>query len=442
MARVYELAGGATIGPRAALEFRRETPEPARIRRSGPAPDPPRRIPVTIARVLAVSLVATSCLVAFPPAASPRARDLGVPFDGTPGAHNAITDVAGVEVGHTTVIRGDGKLMVGEGPVRTGVTVIFPLGKTAVEGVTAGYFVLNGTGEMTGAIQMDEHGLLYGPLALTNTLSVGAVGQAVVEWSMKHVADEMDMYARTIPTVAETWDGPLNDIYGFHVKPEHVFAALDAASGGPVAEGNVGGGTGMVVYGLKGGVGTASRVVSKEAGGWTVGVLVQANHGTLEQLTVAGVPVGRSLAEERGRKASVRPAATPIHGRQGAGSIIIVVATDAPLAPTHVKRIARRAALGLARTGSTAHNGSGDIIVGFSTRNRARPTGSALTTWEVVPDEQFDPLFDATVQATEEAVINALVAAKTMTGANGVTVEALPHDRLRELLRRHGRLAD
>jgi L-aminopeptidase/D-esterase-like protein len=288
---------------------------------------------------------------------------------------------------------------------------------------------------------MDEHGLLYGPLALTNTLSVGGVGQAVVQWSMKHVVDEEDMYARTIPTVAETWDGTLNDIYGFHVERKDVFAALDAAASGPVAEGNVGGGTGMIVYGLKGGIGTASRVVAKEAGGWTVGVLVQANHGSLEQLTVAGVPVGRSLAEERSRKSSLRPTPAPERA-QGTSSIIIVIATDAPLAPTHVKRIARRAALGLARTGSTAHNGSGDIFVAFSTRNRARPTGSALTTWEVVPDEQFDPLFDATVQATEEAVINALVAAKTMTGANGVTVEALPHDRLRELLRRYGRLVE
>ena len=396
---------------------------------------------MTSARVLVVSLVASSCLVAFPDAAAPRARDLGVPFEGSPGAHNAITDVAGVEVGHTTLIRGEGPLKVGLGPVRTGVTVIFPLGKAAAEGAAAGYFVLNGTGEMTGAIQMDEHGLLYGPLALTNTLSVGSVGQALVAWSIEHVKDEMDLYARTIPTVAETWDGPLNDIYGFHVKSEHVFAALDAAASGPVAEGNVGGGTGMVVYGLKGGIGTASRVVAREAGGWTVGVLVQANHGTLEQLTVAGVPVGRRLAEARSRQGGVR-STPPARGRQGAGSIIIVVATDAPLAPTHVKRIARRAALGLARTGSIAHNGSGDIIVAFSTRNRARPSGSALTTWEVVPDEQFDPLFDATVQATEEAVINALVAAETMTGADGVTVEALPHDRLRELLRRHGRLVE
>jgi L-aminopeptidase/D-esterase-like protein len=400
---------------------------------------------VKSARVLAVSLLSlvhSSCLVALPVVAAPRARDLGVPFEGSPGAHNAITDVAGVEVGHTTLIRGDGKLEIGKGPVRTGVTVIFPLGKQATDGVAAGYFVLNGTGELTGAIQMDEHGLLYGPLAITNTLSVGTVGQAMVAWSMKHVADEMDMYARTIPTVAETWDGPLNDIYGFHVKPEHVEAALDAAASGPVAEGNVGGGTGMVVYDLKGGIGTASRVVAKQAGGWTVGVLVQANHGSLEQLTVAGVPVGRKLAEERSRRSAVQPTPGLLASRQGAGSIIIVVATDAPLAPIHVKRIARRAALGLARTGATAHNGSGDIIVAFSNRNRARPTGSALTTWEVVPDEQFDPLFDATVQATEEAVINAMVAAETMTGADGVTVEALPHERLREILRHHRRLIE
>jgi L-aminopeptidase/D-esterase-like protein len=323
------------------------------------------------------------------------------------------------------------------------VTVIFPLGKTSTEAVTAGYYALNGTGEMTGAILIDEHGVLFGPVAITNTLSVGTVMQAVVAWSLKHVSDPVDLYARTQPTVAETWDGPpLNDIYGFHVKPEHVFAALDGAAAGPVAEGNVGGGTGMTVYGLKGGVGTASRVVAAEAGGWRVGVLVQANHGSLEQLTVAGVPVGRHLAEDRSRRADGRPA-EPVRGRrQGDGSIIIVVATDAPLAPTHLKRIARRASLGLARTGSIAHNGSGDIILAFSTRNRARATETAVTRWEIVPDAHFDPLFDATVQATEEAVINALIAARTMTDADGVTVPALPHDRLREILRQYGRLAE
>ena len=391
---------------------------------------------------LVLSLVAASSLAPLPLLAEPRARDLGVPFDGTPGRYNAITDVAGVEVGHSTIIRGEGPLKVGRGPVRTGVTVIFPLGRTASEGVTAGYYVLNGTGEMTGAILIDEHGVLWGPMAITNTLAVGTVMQAVVAWTMKHVADPEELYARTQPTVAETWDGDLNDIYGFHVKPEHVFAALDAAAGGPVAEGNVGGGTGMTVYGLKGGIGTASRVLPREAGGWSVGVLVQANHGTLEQLTVAGVPVGRRLAEEWGRRADAAPPAPARGPGRAAGSIIIVVATDAPLAPTHLKRIARRASLGLARTGSTAHNGSGDIILAFSTRNRVRATETAVTQWGVVPDAQFDPLFDATVQATEEAVINALVAARTMTGANGVTVPALPQDRLREILRQYGRLAE
>jgi L-aminopeptidase/D-esterase-like protein len=414
---------------------------------------------------LVLSLAALASLAPLPALAEPRARDLGVPFDGVPGPQNAITDVADVEVGHSTIIRGEGPLQVGRGPVRTGVTVIFPLGKTATDGVTAGYYVLNGTGEMTGAILIDEHGVLYGPVAITNTLSVGAVMEAIVAWSMRHVANEVDLYARTQPTVAETWDGGLNDIYGFHVKPEHVFAALDGAKTGPVAEGNVGGGTGMTVYGLKGGIGTASRVVAPESGGWRVGVLVQANHGTLDQLTVAGVPVGRQLAEEREqreRKAAERPRSGPellwssaeaseapdgqlLAGRQparmGDGSIIIVVATDAPLAPTHLRRIARRASLGLARTGSTAHNGSGDIILAFSTRNRIRATESGVTNWAVVPDAHFDPLFDATVQATEEAVINAMVAARTMTGADGLTVAALPHDRLRELLRRYGRLA-
>lgn len=384
-------------------------------------------------------LIALSPLGAVAVETPPRARDLGVPFEGTPGQHNAITDVAGVEVGHTTIIRGEGPLKVGEGPVRTGVTAIFPLGRQAVDGVTAGYYALNGNGEMTGAILLDEFGVLFGPIAITNTLSVGTVHQAIVAWSVEHVTDPDALYARILPTVAETWDGPVNDIYGFHVKPEHVFAALDGAAGGPVAEGNVGGGTGMTVYGLKGGIGTASRVLAPEAGGWTVGVLVQANHGTLEQLTVAGVPVGRHLAEEP-RRDSDGAAPSPETSRAGDGSIIIVVATDAPLAPTHLERIARRASLGLARTGSIAHNGSGDIFIAFSTRNRERPGNRDVTRWEIAPEFQFDHLFDATVQATEEAIINAMVAAETITGANGVTVPRLPHDRLRELLRRYGRL--
>jgi len=393
---------------------------------------------------LAVALVAAGALVCLPALAAPRARDLGVPFDGTPGPQDAITDVAGVEVGHATIVRGDGPLEVGRGPVRTGVTVIFPLGRNATQAVAAGYYALNGTGEMTGAILIDEHGLLYGPVALTNTLAVGTVSQAIVAWSLEHVTDPDDLYERTLPTVAETWDGPLNDIYGFHVKPEHVFAALDSAASGPVAEGNVGGGTGMQVYGLKGGIGTASRVLPPQDGGWRVGVLVQANHGELEQLLVAGVPVGRELARERERERDAAALLPPARRgpRTGSGSIIIVVATDAPLAPTHLKRIARRASLGLARTGSTAHNGSGDIILAFTTRNRARAGEKAVTSWEIVPSAHFDPLFEATVQATEEAVINAMVAARTMTGADGITVPALPHERMREILREHRRLTD
>jgi len=387
---------------------------------------------------LALALAAASTLASAPVLAAPRARDLGVPFDGTPGPNDAITDVAGVEVGHTTIVRGEGPLEVGRGPVRTGVTVIFPLGREGTGAVAAGYYALNGTGEMTGAILIDEHGLLYGPIALTNTLAVGTVSTAIVAWSLEHVTDADDLYERTLPTVAETWDGPLNDIYGFHVKPEHVFAALDSAASGPVAEGNVGGGTGMQVYGLKGGIGTASRVLAPKDGGWRVGVLVQANHGTLDQLLVAGVPVGRELAAERSRDAAARAP----QARSGDGSIIIVVATDAPLAPTHLKRIARRASLGLARTGSTAHDGSGDIILAFSTRNRFRAGETRLTSWEIVPSAHFDPLFDATVQATEEAVINAMVAARTMTGADGITVPALSHERLREILRQYRRLTE
>ena len=379
------------------------------------------------AHALVLSLAAASALAPLPALAATRARDLGVPFDGVPGPENAITDVAGVEVGHSTIIRGEGPLKVGEGPVRTGVTVIFPLGKTATDGVTAGYYVLNGTGEMTGAILLDEHGVLFGPVAITNTLSVGAVMEAVVRWSMRHVSNEVDLYARTQPTVAETWDGGLNDIYGFHVKPEHVFAALDGAASGPVAEGNVGGGTGMVCYEFKGGIGTASRVPSAKDGGYTLGVLVQANFGLRHQLRIAGIPIGTEIREGLVRS-------------EDSGSIIIVVATDAPLLPHQAKRLARRAALGLARTGSVAGNGSGDLFLAFSTANAAAGDAEGVVPLSMLPNDRMGPLFEATVGATEEAFVNALVAARTMTGHDGRTVVALPHDTLRAILERHGRL--
>jgi D-aminopeptidase len=373
-------------------------------------------------------------------AQSPRARDLGVPFDGTTGTLNAITDVPGVEVGTTTLIRGEGALKVGDGPVRTGVTVVLPRGAKDNDPVYAGWFSLNGNGEMTGTTWVEESGFLEGPVGITNTHSVGTVRDAMIAWGLKHGALKQ---AWSLPVVAETWDGFLNDINGFHVKPDDVFAALDSAKGGAVAEGNTGGGTGMVCYGFKGGTGTASRVIAAADGGYTVGVLVQCNCGRRPQLTIAGVPVGKEIPDNVPYAANtpgVHPAALPGSETQGdVGSIIIVVATDAPLLPHQLKRIARRAALGLARTGSVSGNGSGDIFIAFSTANpRAdQPPGpnSVLT----VSNERISPLFTATVEATEEAIVNAMVAAKTMTGIDGHTVIALPHQRLQEVLKKYNR---
>ena len=358
---------------------------------------------------------------------NPRARDLGVPFEGTPGPGNAITDVPGVEVGFTTLVGGEGKLVVGKGPVRTGVTAIIPRGKASNDdAVFAGWFSQNGNGEMTGTTWIEESGYLEGPFFITNTHSVGVVRDAAVSWRVSHGPADPTGYWWSLPVVAETWDGYLNDINGFHVKPEHVFAALSSASSTRPAEGNVGGGTGMICYEFKGGTGTSSRKLSAKAGGWTVGVLLQCNCGRRSQLTIAGAPVGRELAGS-------------VYG-EDTGSIIIAVATDAPLLPHQLKRLARRATMGLARTGSTSGNGSGDIFIAFSTAN-ARSFGSkkpvAVT---MTPNDDMNPLFEATVQATEEAIVNALVAAETMTGIDGHRVEALPHDRLRDVLRKYGRL--
>jgi len=406
-------------------------------------------------------------------AATVRARDLGVPFDGTPGASNAITDVAGVTVGVTTLIRGDGALKVGVGPVRTGVTAILPRGANN-DPVYAGWFSLNGNGEMTGTTWVEESGLLDGPVALTNTHSVGTVRDAVIAWGLKHGVSHQDW---SLPVVAETWDGWLNDINGFHVKPEDVFAALDSARSGPVPEGNTGGGTGMVCYGFKGGTGTASRVLAKEQGGYTVGVLVQCNCGRRPQLTIAGVPAGKeipgntpysgnkhpdanipgsgppALATTKNRKDGARNesatagndvpsmnAIPPGSEDEGdVGSIIIVIATDAPLLPHQLKRLARRASLGLARTGSTSGNGSGDIFLAFSTGNSHVDALPGPNTVETVSNERISPLFTATVEATEEAIVNAMVGAKTMTGIDGHTVIALPHDQLRQVLKKYNR---
>jgi L-aminopeptidase/D-esterase-like protein len=354
----------------------------------------------------------------------PRARDLGVPLEGTPGPLNAITDVKGVEVGHSTLIAGEGKLKVGTGPVRTGVTAVLPRGKGSADPVFAAWFSLNGNGEMTGTTWIEESGFLEGPVMITNTHSVGVVRDAVVAWRNKHGFANQPW---SLPVVAETWDGYLNDINGFHVKEKHAFEALDCARAGPVAEGSVGGGTGMVCFEFKGGIGTASRKLGPKAGDYTVGVLVQANFGLRKQLRVAGVPVGPEIPE-----GAFRP--------QETGSIIIVIATDAPLLPHQLKRLARRASMGLARTGSISGNGSGDIFLAFSTANpnAARPTGTAALT--MLPNERMGPLFEATIEATEEAILNALAAAETMTGIDDHKVLALPHDRLKEVLKKYQRL--
>ena len=362
-----------------------------------------------------------------------RARDLGIPFDGTPGQHNAITDVAGVEVGHTTIVRGDGARMVGKGPVRTGVTVLFPTGKTDLGGVAAGYHALNGVGEMTGMILAEELGGIMGPIAITNTVSIGTVRDGLLTWLRDQIDDPQLLFQFSIPVVGETWDGALNDIWGMHVRQEHVHQALESAASGPVEEGAVGGGTGMITYSLKGGIGTASRKLESSAGGYTVGVLVQANHGGLDQLLIGGIPVGRELED-------LRPKRVPYP--DGDGSIIIILATDAPLYPSQLKRLARRASIGLARTGSHSGDGSGDIFLAFSTANRLGASGGRLETWSGHAIGTFDPLFAATVQATEEAIINALVAGETMIGADGLQIHGLPHDRVQQILREHGRLIE
>ncbi len=356
-----------------------------------------------------------------------RARDLGVPFDGAPGPLNAITDVKGVEVGQTTLISGSGPLKVGVGPVRTGVTAILPRGHNFKDSVFAGWFTLNGNGEMTGTTWVEDSGFLDGPVMITNTHSVGVVRDAVIAWRVKHAPPDDDGYWWSLPVVAETWDGDLNDANGFHVKPEHVFHALDTARGGPVEEGSVGGGTGMICNEFKGGIGTSSRVLDAKYGGYTVGVLVQCNYGARSQLRIAGVPVGREIGEHAVRDDDI-------------GSIIVVVATDAPLIPTQLKRVARRVSLGLGRDGSFSGDGSGDIFIAFSTANPGAAEPKGVHQLTMLPNQRLNPIFLATVQATEEAVVNAMVAAKTMKGINDVEVIGLPHDRLREVLKKYNRL--
>ena len=366
-------------------------------------------------------------------AAEPRARDLGVPFEGTPGPLNAITDVKGVEVGHSTILSAEGV----EPAVRTGVTAVLPRGKRApTEAVFAAWFSQNGNGEMTGTTWLRESGLMYGPVMITNTHSVGVVRDAVIAWGLDHYRfDTSDWWS--LPVVAETWDGWLNDINGFHVKPEHAFAALDSARGGPVAEGNVGGGTGMICYEFKCGIGTASRVVQDEGAPYTVGVLLQANFGRRDELRVAGVPVGLEVPEQ-----PAYAALADTRDDRDLGSVIVVVATDAPLLPHQLDRIARRVTMGIARSGAVAGNGSGDIFVAFSTANPEASNASGLPTVRLLPNERITPFFTATVQAVDEAVMNALVAARTMTGFQGHTAIALPHEKLRATLKKYNRLAD
>ena len=361
-----------------------------------------------------------------------RARDLGIPFEGKPGKFNAITDVAGVEVGYTTLMSGDGKLEVGKGPVRTGVTAVLPRGHASLnDPVYAGFFSLNGNGEMTGTAWVDESGFLEGPIIITNTHSVGVARDAVIAWRIKHGAADKTGYWWSLPVVAETWDGWLNDINGFHVKPEDVWHALESAHGGPIEEGSVGGGTGMICYEFKGGTGTASRVIemkdkSNPALTYTIGALVQANCGRRPQLTIAGVPVGKEIPGEVYKEET--------------GSIIIVIATDAPLLPHQLRRLARRASLGLARTGSVSGNGSGDLFIAFSTANAGAANPEPLThSVETIPNDSMDRIFTAVVQATEEAIINALVDNQAMTGRDNHRVDALPHDRMRALLRKYNR---
>jgi D-aminopeptidase len=373
-----------------------------------------------------------------------RARDLGVPFDGSPGPLNGITDVKGVTVGHATIVRGSGRLRVGEGPVRTGVTAIFPRGRDNLAPVFAGVFSMNGNGEMTGTPWIEDYGLLLYPIAITNTNSVGTVRDALIGWGRERMIDPS---LCCLPVVAETWDGDLSDIFGFHVHREHVEAAIAAAAPGPVPEGNVGGGTGMICLGFKGGIGTASRRLTD--GGFTVGVLVQCNFGLRRQLRIAGVPVGQEISApepcydttERLDSAQARercPAGSD--NTQEHGSIIVIVATDAPLLPHQLRRVARRAALGIGRMGGIAGMGSGDLFLAFSTTPTGTPGARQVAKVEMLAETAIDPVYEATVQATEEAITNAMVAARTMTGADYYRVPALPHEKLREVLARHGRL--
>lgn len=366
-------------------------------------------------------------------AQKPRARDIGIPFNGTTGKFNAITDVKGVEVGYSTIIKGNGKNIRGNGPVRTGVTAILPRGRNN-NPVYANWYTLNGNGEMTGTTWITESGFLEGPVMITNTNSVGVVRDAVLKWFVKTGWYKEDFWY-TYPVVAETYDGFLNDIYGFHVKESNAYEALDSARSGFLKEGNVGGGTGMMCLGFKGGTGTASRVIKIKDSVYTVGVLVQSNFGGKQNLTIAGVPVGKELKDTLNYEFKAPPSYQP-----GDGSIIVVVATDAPLLPHQLKRIAARVPLGVGIVGGRGENGSGDIFIAFSTANPNAFKREDFTKLDELPNDMINGLFNATVQATEEAIINAMVAAETMVGINGNKAYGLPHKLVIDVLKKYNRI--
>jgi D-aminopeptidase len=367
-------------------------------------------------------------------AQKPRARDIGIPFEGQTGKNNAITDVAGVEVGYSTIVSGQGKNSLGKGPVRTGVTAILPRGRNN-NPVYANWYTLNGNGEMTGTTWITESGFLEGPVMITNTNSVGVVRDAVLKWYVEKGWYKEDFWY-TYPVVAETYDGFLNDIYGFHVKEANAFEALNSAAGGSIKEGNIGGGTGMMCLGFKGGTGTASRVFKIKDTSYTLGVLVQSNFGGKRNFNIAGVPVGQELKDTLNYEFKAPPA----YRKDGDGSIIVVVATDAPLLPHQLKRIAARVPIGVGKVGGRGENSSGDIFIAFSTANPTAFSRAETKQVETISNDQINPLFDATVQAVEEAIINAMVAAETMEGVNGNKAYALPHKKVISVLRKYNRI--
>ncbi len=365
-----------------------------------------------------------------------RARDIGIPLNGITGKFNSITDVSGVLVGHETIIKGEGDLKVGEGPIRTGVTAILPRGKV-FDPVFSGWYSLNGNGEMTGTTWVEESGFLEGPIMLTNTHSVGVVRDAVVEWQYNNkifntLYNIKDLFW-ALPVVAETYDGSLNDINGFHVKKEHAIKALENAKGESILEGGIGGGTGMICHGFKGGIGTSSRKINVNNNDYTIGVLVQANYGSRNQLTIAGVSIGKEIQD-------IKPKITYGEKTDGLGSIIVVIATDAPFLPNQLKRISRRVPIGISRVGGYGSNGSGDIFIAFSTANKKPFNRKNKNSITFLPNDLMNPFFLATVQATEEAILNALISAETMVGINNNTVYELPHDRVRRILKKYNRL--